>query len=67
MSVAKLVGMAMLPRRVAPLHIERRVALLTSLSFAEPKGWEAIKTIQLGIAGVFQTGSIDYTTACDAS
>jgi hypothetical protein len=39
---------------------------LTSLSFAELKGWEAIKTIQLGIAGVFRTGAIDYTTASDA-
>src|SRR5262249_7194252 len=30
---------------VAPLHIECRVALLTSLSFARLKGWEAIETI----------------------
>jgi len=39
-----------------------RVALLTSLYFAGLKAWEAIKTIHLGIAGIFQVGQVDYTT-----
>src|SRR5258706_7756160 len=42
------------PAAVAPLNIECRVALLTSLSFAGLKGWEAIETIPLGTAGIFQ-------------
>jgi hypothetical protein len=36
--------------------------LLTSLYFAGLKAWEAIKTIHLGIAGIFQVGQVDYTT-----
>src|SRR5713226_6460794 len=39
-----------------------RVALLTSLYFAGLKAWEAIETIHLGIAGIFQVGRVDYTT-----
>jgi len=50
-------------RQLASL-VECRVAPLTSLSFARLKGWEATKTIHLGIAGVSQVDSI-YYTACD--
>jgi hypothetical protein len=46
-------GMAMLLRR-RPLPTECRAALLTSLSFKELEGWEAIETIHLGTAGVFR-------------
>jgi hypothetical protein len=62
MSIAKLVGIAMLLRETR-LHLECRVAPLASLSFAELKGWEAIETIHLGIAGVFLACRVDYTTA----
>ena len=36
--------------------------MLTSLFFAGLKGWEAIETIHLGIAGALVVGQVDYTT-----
>ena len=44
------------------LYVECRIAPLTSLIFAELKGWEAIETIHLGIADLFQVNRVDYTT-----
>jgi hypothetical protein len=60
MSDAKLTAMTkLLWLEVATLKC--RGALLTSLYFAGLKAWEAIETIHLGIAGIFQVGRVDYT------
>jgi hypothetical protein len=47
--------------RLEVATLKCRVALLTSLYFAGLKAWEAIETIHLGIAGIFQVGRVDYT------